>query len=35
MPNNKLQKEIFIIYKTDQQSNYCYLQRAITNQKLH
>lgn len=31
MPNNQLEKEIFVIYKTDQPSNSLHSQRTIIN----
>lgn len=33
MPNNQLEKEIFVIYKTDQPSNSLYSVKKIQNMK--
>lgn len=35
MPNNQLEKAVFVIYRTDQQSKSLNSQRAIRNEKFH
>lgn len=35
MTNNQLEKDIFVIYRTDQPSQSLNSQRAITNEKFH